>query len=164
MAEETVPLEASDEGDRKGLELGRAQGEALTRTLEHMMDEVAHDGREVRAGEYLVAYAVEEAEGMYMPSASGLEWVEPEDENAHVEIAVRDPADGRLIPALQVEATVIGEDGTEHGTSGCRCSGTPTSTTTARTGSCRAAAPIRCASAFRRRPSRGTTRRTAAGS
>ncbi len=116
MAQETTPLVPSDEGDEKGLELGRAQGEALTRTLKHMTDEVAHDGREMRAGEYLVAYAVEEAEGMYMPGAGGLEWVEPEDENAHIEVAVRDPADGRLIPALQVEATVFDHDGAEIGT------------------------------------------------
>lgn len=31
----TSPLVPSDEGDEKGLELGRAQGEALTRTLRH---------------------------------------------------------------------------------------------------------------------------------
>lgn len=112
----TNPLVPSDEGDKKGLELGRAQGEALTRTLRHMTDEIAHDGREVQSGEYLVAYAVEEAEGMWVPKGGELEWVEPEDENAHIEIAVRDAADGRLIPGLKVEATVIDGDGKEIGT------------------------------------------------
>jgi hypothetical protein len=112
----TNPLVPSDEGDRKGLELGRAQGEALTRTLRHMTDEIAHDGREVQSGEYLVAFAVEEAEGMWVPKGGDLEWVEPEDENAHIEVAVRDAADGRLIPGLKIEATVIDGDGQEIGT------------------------------------------------
>jgi hypothetical protein len=110
-----TPLFPSDEGDEAGLELGRAQGEALTRTLRHMTEEIAHDGREVQAGEYLVAYAVEEAEGMYVPRNGKLEWSEPGDENAHIEIAVRDAADGRLIPSLRVEATIIDGDGNEIG-------------------------------------------------
>ena len=112
----TNPLVPSDEGDKKGLELGRAQGEALTRTLRHMTEEIAHDGREVQSGEYLVAYAVEEAEGMYVPKNDKLEWAEPDDENAHIEIAVRDAADGRLVPCLKVEATVIDREGNEIGT------------------------------------------------
>ncbi len=115
-SEKSARLIASDEADEKGLELGRAQGEAVTRTLKHMTDEIAHDGREVRHGEYLVAYAVEEAEGMYMPGDGGLEWQPPEDRNAHIEVAVRDPADGRLIPGLTVEATLTAPDGTDLGT------------------------------------------------
>ncbi len=114
--DEPTPIEPSDEGDARGLALGREQGEALTRTLAHMKDEVAHDGGEVRAGEYLVAYAVEEAEGMYVPEAGDLKWQEPQDENAHIEIAVRDAADGRLIPGLKVEATLTGPQGEDLGT------------------------------------------------
>ena len=106
----------SDEADKQGLALGREQGEALTRTLKHMTDNIAHDGREVEHGEYLVAYAVEEAEGMYAPSNAGLEWQEPGDANAHIEVAVRDAADGRLIPSLKIEATLVAPDGTTVGT------------------------------------------------
>lgn len=105
----------SEEADEKGLELAKAQGEALTRTLRHMTGDVADDGREVEIGEYLVAYAVEKAEGMYVPQDDQLEWVDPGNENAHIEIAVRDAADGRLIPGLDVEVTVIAEDGREIG-------------------------------------------------
>ncbi len=111
----TTPLVPSDEGDEKGLELGRTQGEALTHTLRHMMEEVAHDGREVQSGEYLVAYAVEEAEGMYVSKGHTLEWAKPDKENAHIEVAVRDAADGRFIPGLKVEVTVIDGDGNEMG-------------------------------------------------
>lgn len=110
------PIEPSDEGDKKGLELGRAQGDALTRTLRHMTDTIAHDGKEVCVGEYLVAYAVEEAEGMYVAADGGLEWQEPDGENAHIEVAVRDAADGRLIPGLKVEVTLTAPDGSDAGT------------------------------------------------
>lgn len=105
------PLVPSDEGDAEGLELGRAQGDAFGRTLEHMLTDIAHDGREVREGEYLVAYAVEEAEGMWMPKDGDLEWVEPDEENCHVEVAVRDAADGRMIPGLKVQAAILDAEG-----------------------------------------------------
>jgi Fe2+ transport protein len=117
MAEsQAARLMPSDEADERGLELGRAQGDALGRTLEHMTQDVAHDGGEQRAGEYLVAYAVEEAEGMYVPGAGGLEWRGPEPDNVHIEVAVRDAADGRFIPGLEVDVTVVGDDGREIGT------------------------------------------------
>ena len=113
--DEPSHLVASDEGDEAGLKLGREQGEALTRTLRHMSDEVAHDGGEIRAGEYLVAYAVEEAEGMYVPKGGKLVWQPPAEENAHLEVAVRDAADGRLIPALEIDATLTAPGGDEVG-------------------------------------------------
>lgn len=104
-------LVPSDEADPRGLEFGRAQGEALARTLVHMQTEIAHDGGQVQSGEYLVAYAIEEAEGMWVPKGRDLEWLEPEEENCHVEIAVCDPADGRLIPGLKVQAALLDGDG-----------------------------------------------------
>ena len=114
---EAHQIKQSDEGDAKGLELARAQGEALTKTLKHMTDDIAEDGREEQVGEYLVAYAVEQAEGMYEMKNGKLEWGKPaEGQNAHVEIAVRDPADGRFIPGLDIEVTVTAEDGTDCGT------------------------------------------------
>ena len=115
-ADDNPRLHPSDEGDKKGLELGRAQGDALTRTLKHMTDNVAHDGGERQVGEYLVAYAVEKAEGMYVPRDGTLEWQSPTDENAHIEVAVRDAADGRLIPGLAVQVTLTAPDGGDVGT------------------------------------------------
>jgi len=107
---------SSDEADERQLQLAREQGEAYGRALEHMTRRVAEDGGEQRAGDYLVGYAVEEAEGMYEWSGGELVWREPEDENLHVEIAVRDGADGRFVPALQVTATLVDPDGNEVGT------------------------------------------------
>jgi len=115
MATQTA-LKPSDEGDKTGLKLGRAEGEAFGRTLKHMLDDVADGGEEIENGDYLIAYAIEKAEGMYVPTNGKLEWKAPKDENIHIEIAVRDKADGRLIPGLDVHVTVIDKDGKELGT------------------------------------------------
>lgn len=103
----------TDEADPTQLALARDQGDAYTRALRHMATEVAHDGGEQTVGEYLVGYAVEEAEGMYEWADGELVWREPQDENLHVEVAVCDAADGRFIPGLDVRATVMGPDGEE---------------------------------------------------
>ncbi len=107
---------SSDEASEEQLRLAREQGDAYGRALEHMTGTVAHDGGEQRAGDYLVGYAVEEAEGMYEWTQEGLRWKAPTDENLHVEIAVRDAADGRFIPAVRVTATLISPDGEDLGT------------------------------------------------
>ena len=63
-------------------------------------------------GDYLIGYAVEDAEGLYHMRGNTLEWVEPQDENAHVEIVVRNAVDGRFVPNLTVYATLIDRAGT----------------------------------------------------
>src|SRR5919199_206210 len=85
------PEQTSDEANQKQLRMAKEQGEALQRALEHMTQEVADDGGERPAGEYLIGYAVEEAEGMYHLRNGKLEWDDPtEDDNVHVEVSVRD--------------------------------------------------------------------------
>jgi Fe2+ transport protein len=110
------PEKPSDEADRKQLEMAWAEGEAYYRSLQYMAKHVADSGGEQRAGDYIVAYAQERAEGMYMPSSEGkLEWSEPKDENCHLEISVSDAGDGRFIPYLAIQASLISQDGTEIG-------------------------------------------------
>ena len=109
------PMRPSDEANKEQLQLARAQGEALTRALEHMTGNEAHDGGEQAAGDYLVGYAVEEAEGMYLMRDGALEWHNPDEENVHVEVSVRDRADGRFVPGLTVHATLIDGAGNEVG-------------------------------------------------
>ena len=116
MAARNTGLTPSDEGDARGLALGRAQRDAFGQTLKHMIEDIADGGAEIESGDYLIGYAVEKAEGMYAPKNGKLEWQEPEDENIHIEISVRDRADGRLIPGLDVDVTVIDEAGKEIGT------------------------------------------------
>jgi uncharacterized protein involved in high-affinity Fe2+ transport len=106
----------TSEADARQLELAREQGAAYRKALEHMVDEVAHGGGMQPADQYLVAYAVEEAEGMYMWQDGKLVWHDPEDENLHVEVVVCDASDGRFVPTLKVTATLIDPDGNEVGT------------------------------------------------
>ena len=106
----------SSEADAKQLELAREQGASYRKALEHMANEVAHDGGMQTVDQYLVAYAIEEAEGMFMWEDGELHWHDPEDENLHVEIAVCDASDGRFIPGLKVTATLVDPDGNEVGT------------------------------------------------
>jgi hypothetical protein len=106
----------TDEATAEQLEAARAQGDAYGRAFDLMANKVADDGGEQRAGDYLIGYAVEKAEGMYSYRDGKLHWMEPEDENLHVEVAVRDGGDGRFVPCLDVYATLIDSDGNEIGT------------------------------------------------
>lgn len=111
----TPPMKVSDEATAEQLKLAKAQGEAFAKALRHMTQQEAH-GAEVAAGDYFVGYAVEHAEGMYHLVDGKLEWHEPEDENAHIEVSVRDGADGRFVPGLRITCTVIDSGGNEIGT------------------------------------------------
>ncbi|MBA3533957.1 MAG: iron transporter [Ardenticatenales bacterium] len=111
------PMKASDEATLKQLDMAKAQGASYKEALMHMAKEEADDGGEKRAGDYIVAYAVEKAEGMYHMEKGSLMWHEPaEKENCHIEIAVRDASDNRFIPGLKVRVTVVDSDDKERGT------------------------------------------------
>ncbi len=110
------PMRSSDEANKKQLEMARAQGQAMQEAAEHMMKEEADDGAAKHVGDYLIGYAVETAEGMYMPDGDDLVWQAPDEENLHVEVVVADASDKRFIPGLTVHATLIGPDGKKVGT------------------------------------------------
>ena len=110
----SVPGQPSDESTKKQLELAREQGDSFGRAVRMMVEEEA-SGEQTEVGDLLVGYAVEEAEGMYRLVDGNLEWQNPSDENAHIEIVVRDARDGRFVPGLEVTVTVRSEDGTEIG-------------------------------------------------
>ena len=112
---ERVAVRPSDETNEEQIALAKAQGAAFQRAVETMTKQEAH-GAEQHAGDYLVGYAVEHAEGMYQMRQGQLEWQDPQDENAHVEVVVRDAADGRFIPGLTVYATLLDRAGKEIGT------------------------------------------------
>ncbi len=109
-------MASSDEADGAQLDLARSQGDAYGAAAETMVSHVASDGGSTAAGDYVVSWAVEEAEGMYELAGSDLVWQEPEQENCHLEVVVRDAADGRFIPGLDVMATLIAQDGSKVGT------------------------------------------------
>ena len=110
------PMRKSDEAEPNELDMARAQGDAYAKTLKHMATQVADVGGETRAGDYIVAYAIEAAEGMYHPVDGKLVWREPTTETVHVEVSVRDGADNRFIPGLTVHATLIDAEGKVLGT------------------------------------------------
>ena len=103
----TPPMDPdTSEADRTQLELARVQGDAYGRALAHMSQHVADDGGTQEAGDYIIAYAIEKAEGMYEWTDVELTWRDPEDEDVHLEVSVRDRADGRFVPGLRVTATL----------------------------------------------------------
>ncbi len=101
----------TSEADRTQLDLARAQGDAYGRALAHMAERVANDGGTTEAGNYTVGYAVEEAEGMWEWTGDRLTWRRPDNENLHLEVSVRDRADGRFVPGLRVTATLTAPGG-----------------------------------------------------
>ena len=106
------PERPSDEADASQIRMAHKEGDAYRQSLDYMADDVADSGAHKRAGDYVVAYAQEKAEGMYRLAGEGeLEWTEPTDENCHLEISVSDAGDGRFIPYLDVEATLTSPDG-----------------------------------------------------
>ena len=110
------PMKSSNEADAEQLDLARQQGDALMKALDHMTNKEAHSGGRKRAGDYLVAYACETAEGLWHMKDGELVYEKPDEENAHLEIAVLDGADHRFVPGLTVHLTVTDRDGNEVGT------------------------------------------------
>lgn len=105
------PAKVSAEADQEQLGLAKEQGDAYGRALAYMTNAVARGGQRP-AGDYVVAYAVEKAEGMYDLVDGKLVWREPDDANLHIEVAVTDAADGRFIPGLTVSVTLA--DGADN--------------------------------------------------
>ena len=114
-ADKLPPMRPSDAATAEQLCLAKAQRDAFGQAVEHMTKQEAH-AAEQPAGDYRVGSAVEHAEGMYALRDGQLHWHEPQDENLHLEIVVRDGADGRFIPGLTVHATLINGSGVEVGT------------------------------------------------
>jgi len=110
------PMVPSEESDPAQLRLAREQGDAYARALA-AMDEESDSGLLLqRAGDWVVGLAVEEAEGLYELRDGELVWREPGEDDAHIEVAVRDAADGRFVPNLRVTVAVQEVDGLVVGT------------------------------------------------
>jgi uncharacterized protein involved in high-affinity Fe2+ transport len=99
------PARASNEATVDQLRVARDEGDSYAEALKAMADE---DGAVVtRAGDYLIAFVNEEAEGMYERDGDRLVWREAAPQaTAHLEVAVADGADGRFVPGLSVHVDV----------------------------------------------------------
>jgi hypothetical protein len=105
------PEQPSEEGDARQLSLARAEGAKYMEALRYMIEQVADTGDRKRAGDYIVGFAQEKAEGMYALSGGKLEWETPGEENCHIEIAVVDAGDHRFVPALDIHARITDRHG-----------------------------------------------------
>ena len=106
----------SDESSRGEIVLGKAEGSAYGGALAYLSKMEASDSGDQSAGDYIVAYAIEDGEGLYEMRNGKLQWTEKPDENCHIEVAVRSAADGRFIPGLNVTATLLDSNGDDLGT------------------------------------------------
>jgi hypothetical protein len=109
-------LGTSDETSAMEVPISKAEGKAYGAAVLYMTKLEAQSSGEKQAGDYIVGFAVEEAEGLYKMKNGKLEWEQPQDENAHIEIVVRNAEDGRFLPGLKVAAMLIDQHGAELGT------------------------------------------------
>jgi Fe2+ transport protein len=94
-------MQASNEATAEQLAVARREGDAYGQAVKAMAGE--EGARAVHAGDYLLAFVNEEAEGMYQLEDGQLVWREAApDANVHLEVAVADAADGRFVPGLSV--------------------------------------------------------------
>lgn len=101
----------SDESSLAEIGVGKAEGLAYGAALQYLSKLEASDAGEKQVGDFLIAYSIEKAEGLYHMRDGTLVWHEPTEENCHVEVAVRNAADGRFLPCLTVRATLTDEAG-----------------------------------------------------
>ncbi len=155
----TPPMAASNEAEPGQLEVARAEGGAYARALQAMDEESG--AVTLPAGDYLVAFVQENAEGMYELADGRLVWREaPEEANAHLEIAVADAGDGRFVPGLDITLTVL-EGDRELFTTPMPFLWHPYLYHYGTNARVPERAPTRCGSRSRRRPSCATTPSTA---
>lgn len=100
------PMRVSSEASDEQLHMARGQGEAYGKALR-----AAGATATCRAGDYLVAFVNDEAEGAYEWDDGELVWREAApDANVHLEVAIADGADGRFVPGLAIHVD-LAQDG-----------------------------------------------------
>ncbi len=107
----------TEEATEEGLRLAKEAGDLYQRALHYFIEHVATSGAEQEAGNFRIGVAVEHAEPLYFLAAGQLVLAEPPyDDNAHLEVAVADAADGRFVPGLNVHVTLLDKNGHQLGT------------------------------------------------
>ncbi|WP_347158674.1 iron transporter [Pontibacter chitinilyticus] len=104
--EPQIPLSVvSDESSAEQFQLAKNQGKAVAEAASYAMRQT--QSGEMRAGEYQLIYLLEKPKGYYEQQNGKLTWHEPQ-QNAFLSVAVLDGYDGRIVPGLEVTATVEG--------------------------------------------------------
>ena len=99
----------SNEATAEQLESAKGQGRAARAALDWLL-KAAPFAAETNAGEYHVACLLSAPEGSFLPGDGGLRWHSPAG-NTHLRAIIRDGADGRVIPYLNVRAEIFHRDG-----------------------------------------------------
>lgn len=103
----------SDEATADQLALAKQQGDAYGQALAAMAQIATVQTKS--AGDFTVALVAEKAEGLYMLQGGQLQWTEPGDNNAHLEVGPRDAGDGRFVPGLDISLTLTTSTGEQVG-------------------------------------------------
>lgn len=98
-------------GDRSdAIKLSRAEGKAVGSSIASVLRERPVNSLQRQSGDYTVAVLIGPAQGAWAPQNSRLSYL-PADESVgpinNIEVSIRDAATGRVLPDLNVRATII---------------------------------------------------------
>ena len=106
---------ASDVATKSQLEGAAEEGEAVGRELDWVAREESAASGALAAGDYVVTYLITPADDFYdleaAQSSSPAHHTTVQPGSAHVSVVVRDAADGRSVPGLDVRATLRASNG-----------------------------------------------------
>ncbi len=99
-----------DEADRRQFRFAKEEGEKYLASIDYRV-KAAQAGGMKNVGDYIVAFVQGKAQGMYdRSSGDELEWIDPQAENCHIEIAVLDAVDKRFVPELKIGVKLLDAD------------------------------------------------------
>lgn len=95
---------------RKAIELARQEGIAVERSLTGILREANVSGSQRRSGDYNVAVVVQNPRGSWEQRNGKLIYARPDSDIgpiSHIEVSIRDATTGRLLPGLNVHASIV---------------------------------------------------------
>lgn len=96
---------------REAINLASREGSMVDRPLAEELRSTGVSGSETRKGDYKVAVVVQrQAQGYWNVQDGKLSYIAPDTSvgpTAHIDVSIRDAATGRLVPALNVDATIL---------------------------------------------------------
>ncbi|MDB5010367.1 MAG: hypothetical protein JWQ06_1156, partial [Mucilaginibacter sp.] len=104
----TVP---SNEATKKQLVLARNEGNAVDQCTSWILQHAGSASGQLKAGEYKITYAITAPEGWYNYNNKALTWQAPVNGNVHLWLFIQDGADGRIVPPLNIIATIKNDKG-----------------------------------------------------
>jgi hypothetical protein len=107
--------EPGNRGTEEQLRLAQQQGKADTAVLDWVLANSGQLKGDTRAGQMRIAFTITPAEGWWDKAGEGkLAWHDAPDDNVHLRIFILDLVDGRIIPGLNVRATLTDANGNKQ--------------------------------------------------